>query len=218
MATTPFATFSQAQNFGSGVETLRSFTDPTAQLDLMIAATENIEDRCDRRLAPFTQLTESCRLQAVDQDELGSADMPMDLLAASGYSQALAFQSVNMVRDVFLTQYPPRREDLWEYNIDNILLIRAYGDTQIVPTTSIEGPWDTGHFRFQLGIFAPVGTECVVTYDGGYTVNIPYALQLACIYQAIKMAVIGAEPESRKELSLSELEGEILKLIAPYIR
>lgn len=218
MATTPFATFAQAEAFQSGSEVFRSITDPTAQTDLMITATEQIEDRCDRRLSPFT-VTESHRATGVDQDILGSADMPLGLTGALGYSQALAFSSVNMVRDVFLDEYAPRRSDLWTYTVGQIELLRAYGDTQIVDVGEIEGPEpDSGHLRFHLGVFCPVGSWIRVTYSGGYTATTPWALQQACIYQAMKLAIIGAEPEARKELSTAELDAEVLTLIAPYIR
>jgi hypothetical protein len=217
MATTPFATFDQAVAWQAGAELLAKY-DEASGLDLMISATEEIEDRCDRRLAPFT-VTESHRATGVDQDILGSADMPLDITGALGYSQALAFASVNMVRDVMLEEYAPRRQDLWSYTVTQIELLRAYGDTQIVPATEIEGPEpDTGHFRFHLGVFCPVGTFIRVTYQGGYTAGIPTALNKACIYQAFKLAIVGAEPEARKELSLAELDAMILGQIAPYIR
>lgn len=220
MATTitPLASFDEALEFGSGGSVFRDFT-PDAGARLMARATRAVENRCTRRMAPFAGLTESQRAQDVDQDILGAADMPLDLTGALGYSQAIAFSSVSMVRDVYLDQYAPVDQDLWTYNVEQILLIRAYGDTQLVENTSIEGPeTDTGHFRFHLGIFCPVGTTIRVTYGGGYTVGIPEDLATACILQAMKLAVIGVEPETRKDMSTAELDAEILTLIAPWIR
>jgi hypothetical protein len=214
----PLATFADAVNFGSGALNLRDFTDPSAQTDLMWMATSQIEDRCGRRLAPFTGITESTRAEGVDIDVLGSADMPMNLPTALGFSQSIAFASTDLVRDYMLDQYAPVRSDLWEYSITSIDLLLAYGNTFQVVLGQIQGPQpDTGHIRFNLGTFCPVGTTIVTTYGGGYQTT-PYSLKLATILQAFKFAVIGAEPEQRKDMSTLELDAEILSLIAPYIR
>lgn len=214
----PFASFSDAIGFGSGQRMLRDIKDPAVQDRLMMAASKSIENQCQRRLMPFTGLVESVRAQDVDQDILGAADMPMDMAGALGYSQAVAFASVSMVRDIMLEQWAPVQQDNWAYNVDQIKLIRAFGDTQFVNVSQIEGPYpDTGRFRFHLGIFCPVGTTVQITYDGGYQ-ETPDDLWQACIYRAFKFAVVGAEPEKREALSTAELDAEVLTLIAPYIR
>lgn len=215
---TPLATFADALNFGAGGEIFRAFDDPQAQTDLMWAATQNIEDRCQRRLAPFTNVTESFRAEGVDIDVLGSANMPMYLPQALGYSQSLAFSNFNLVRDIWLEHHAPTRPDLWEYNIIQIALLLAYGGSPLVTTAAIQGPNpDTGWLRMNLGTFCPIGTMIQVTYGGGYN-PVPYPLKLATIFQAMKFAVVGASPEMRKDVNTVELDAEILSLIAPYIR
>lgn len=216
--TAPLADFADAQAWQAGTEILRGFTDPTAQTELMWAATMKIEDRCDRRLAPFTGLVESYRAEGVDQDVLGSADLPMNLQTALGWSQSIAFASTDLVRDFWLKEYAPVRAESWSYNITQIRLLLAYGDIMVVPQGNWQGPEnDSGWVRFTLGTFCPVGTMIEVTYDGGYS-QVPYGLKVATILEAFKTAVVSAEPEARKDLSLAELDAEILSYIAPYIR
>lgn len=215
----PLATYSQATSFLAGNQILRYITDPAAQTALMIQATRSIENQCERRLAPFTGLVESKRAIGVDTGILAGSDMPLDLTGALGRSQALAFNSTRMVRDIWLSEYAPILPDLWAYTVSEIKLVRAYGDTELVDPASIEGPYpDSGHFRFRLGTFVPEATTVAVTYAGGYSGGIPEDLQLACIYRAYKFAILGTEPEQRKDMSTAELDAEILTLIAPYIR
>ncbi len=212
------AQWSDTNDVGRANTVFRDYTDPNAQQALLLQATRAIENRCDRRLVPFTGLYESQRAMGIDQGILAGSDMPLDLSGALGRSQALAFASTRMVRDIWLRQYAPRFEEYWTYDVTQIQLVRAYGDTELVPPTSVEGPEpDSGHIRFRLGTFVPEGTTIRVTYDGGYD-PIPADLTLACCYQAAKYAVLGAEPETRKDMSLVELDAEILSLIAPYIR
>lgn len=215
---TPLAAFTDAQTWMAGAEILRNVTDPTAQTRLMAQATRSIENQCERRLAPFTGVTESQRAIGVDQGVLAGSDMPLDLTGALGRSQALAFSSTNMVRDIWLREYAPVLPDMWAYTVTQIQLVRAYGDTELVTPSSVEGPEpDSGHIRFRLGTFIPEATTVRVTYDGGYQ-QTPEDLQLACIYRAFKFAVVGSEPETRKDMSTAELDAEVLTLISPYIR
>lgn len=215
----PLASFQEALEFGAGKEILRDFTDPAAQTALMVRATRQIESRCQRRLAAFTGLFESHRAQGVDQDTLGQPDMPLDLASALGVSQAIAFASTSLVRDIWLDNYPPLYQDLWSYNVTAIQLALAYGDVMNVnPAQAVEGPEvDTGWIRLHLGTFCPVGTIIKVTYDGGYQ-TVPEDLNTACIYQAFKFAILGAEPEQRKDLSTADLDAEVFSLTVPYIK
>lgn len=213
----PLATFADAQKYGAGAEILRSFTDSQSQTDLMWEATGLIEDRCDRRLALCTSITENHRAEGVDQDVLGGADMPMNLITALGYSQSIAFANTNLVRDFWLDQYPPVRPDAWTYTITSIDIDLAYGDQLTVAQGGIQGPMPSGWVRLNLGTFCPVGSQIIVTYGCGYSI-VPYSLKMAAILQAFKLAVVGAEPEQRKEMSTAELDAEILSAIAPYIR
>lgn len=216
--TTTLVSFDTADQFASGPSIFRGFRDnPTAQDALMLRTTRTIENRCGRRLVSFTK-SESHRAEGVDQDGFGNADMPMNLQTALGWSQSVAFANTNLVRDVWLDECAPVFPDMWSYTLVQIELLLAYGDNMTVGAGSVQGPQpDSGWLRLNLGTFAPVGTTIVVTYSGGYD-PIPDDLQQAAIFQAMKFALLGAEPEQRKDLSTAELDAEILGLIAPYIR
>lgn len=218
---TTLAQWDDIMMIGRANAIFRGIDDPNTQNNLLLRATRAIENKCDRRLVPFTT-TERQRAIGVDQGILAGSDMPLDLSGALGRSQALAFSSTAMVRDIWLEQWAPKFPDYWAYtNWDSsatIQLVRAYGDTELVPPSSIEGPEPSdGHIRFRLGTFIPVGTTVRITYSGGYQ-TIPEDLVLACGFQCAKFALLGAEPETRKDMSLNELDAELLGLIAPFIR
>lgn len=220
MAYTPLASVADFEAFGSFTELVQNSQvwTPGTLASLMVRASRRIESKCNRRLSPFT-ITESHRAEGIDPDGVAPSDIPLDLEAALGRSKALAFGALNMVRDFWLDQYAPVWQDLWTYGVANIQLARAYGDIENVPPSQIEGPEpDTGHFRLRLGTFCPIGTTVRITYSGGYTVEVPEELNTACVLQAAKLVLVGAEPELREGLSLASLDEEILDNIAPYIR
>ena len=99
-------------------------------------------------------------------------------------------------------------------------ILRTFGDSQTFgPSdfTTWQGPEiDTGHVKMPIGIYCPVGSTIRVVYGGGYT-PVPEDLNLACILQAIKFALIGAEPEHRKTMTTNDLDGELLELLAPFM-
>lgn len=184
---------------------------------LMIRATRSIEARCNRRLAPFTA-TESHVASGIDAAGQAGAGWPLDLTASLGRSRGAAFGSQTSVRDVWLNEYAPRFSDLWVYSNVSVVLARAVGGTQAVGGATLEGPEpDTGHLRFQLGTWAPVGTTVRVAYSGGYQTT-PASLVEAAIFQATKHVILATEPQTRQSMSLSELEAEISRLLAPFNR
>lgn len=227
MAYTPLASVADLQGFGSFAELVQNsqvWTGP-ALASLMVRASRMIETRCNRRLAPFgtpatgSPYMESHRAYGIDSDGVAPSDMPLDMIAALGRSKALAYGALNMVRDFWLDQYAPQWPDLWTYTMDHVQLVRAYGDSEIVPAANLEGPEpDTGHFRLRLGTFCPIGTTVRVYYSGGYTGGVPDDLNTACIFQAAKLLLVGAEPELPSGMSTGEIDAEITGLLLDYVR
>lgn len=206
--------------FGSNAELVQNTTiwTPDAIASLIARATRGIESKCDRRLAAFSNLTESARATGIDMDGSAMADIPVDMQASLGMSQAKAFGNSRLVRDFWLDQFAPHYPDLWSYNLTAVQVIIPYGGTQNLPIGTIEGPEaDSGHLRFQLGTFCPLGSTVRFTYSGGYTIP-PEDLQLACIFQATKYLLLGAEPEMRAGMNTADLDTEIASLLVPYLR
>ena len=213
----PLAQPSDFEDYGSLGEVFRNNPNPDPT-NLLMRATRSIESRCDRRLAPFTGLVESSRAEGIDPALGPGGDWPLDLPGALGRSKANAFGASSLVRDLWLSQYAPVFPDLWQTTVTGIALIRAYGDTEQVPPTAVEGPQpDTGHVRLRLGTFCPPGTTIVITYTGGYN-PVPDDLVQACLLQAVKLALIGAEPQTRQGISHQDLDLEIAALLDPYMR
>lgn len=217
MTYTPLASASDIQSY-PGLAVVTRTWSAAQQATLMTAASRAIESRCERRLAPFSGVTESSKAVGIDVQGVVGDDFPLDLVGALGRSRQMAFGALRMVRDMWLKEYAPIYQDQWSYSLGGILLERAYGDTEAVDVGSLEGPeLDTGHIRFRLGTFIPEGTNIRVTYGGGYS-PVPYDLNLACVLQATKLAILTASPEVREGMSTVELDAEILGLIAPFIR
>lgn len=217
MTVTPLASADDFQNFASTQELIQNATRwSPSQLDkLMLRASRRLETLCDRRLVPFT-ITETTRAEGVALDSSPNDDVPMDLRSALGRAQSLAFGATYLVRDFWLSQYAPAYPDLWSYSVEQIQLVTEYGATEVIPASQIEGPEnDTGHLRFLLGTFCPPGTTVRFTYSGGYTTP-PDDLNMACIFQAMKLILVGNEPYGRE--SSANLDNEILMHISEYIR
>lgn len=203
--------------YGSLTEVFRNNPDPDPT-PLLTRATRAIESRCDRRLAPFTGLVESSRAEGIDNEISTGASWPLDLPAALGRSKANSFGATSLVRDLWLREYAPQYADMWTATITSLQLIRAFGDIETVGPTAVEGPQpDTGHVRLRLGTFCPPGTTIVVTYSGGYD-PVPDDLVQACLLQATKATLLGAEPQTRTGMSYAELDAEIAALLDPYMR
>lgn len=220
MAIVPLVSAAQWQAFGSNTELVQNSTiwTPTALASLMNQATRAVESRCERRLSPFTGLVESSRADGVDIDGMAMDDVPLDLVGALGRSKSLAYGATSLVRDVWLREWAPVYPDLWSTTVTQIELVRAYGDSEIVIPSNVEGPEpDTGHMRFRLGTFVPPGTTIIVTYNGGYA-TVPDDLVLATIFQATKFVLLGAEPEMRAGMNTADLDAEMMMLLSSYMR
>lgn len=133
-------------------------------------ATRLCEDACDRRLAPFTNVTETQRADALDVEDALDAYVPLDPSSQLGFSRAMSLGSTLLVRHFWVREFPPRYPDLWQGSISSVLLRRSFSGDQVVDVSQIQYEPDTGHVRFQLGTFVPPGTTIVVTYSGGYQV------------------------------------------------
>lgn len=216
-AVTPLAQPSDATAFGSLPEVYRNNPDQTYTA-LLARATRAIESRCDRRLAPFTGLVETTRAEGVDPDSAAGSGWPLSLQGSLGLSKANALGATALCRDLWLREYAPIYPDMWAGSIQSITLTLAYGGTQTLPAGEMAGPDpDTGHVRLNLGTFCPPGTTIAVTYSGGYD-PVPDDLVQACLLQAMKLALIGAEPQTRSGLSYAELDAELVGLLDPYMR
>lgn len=189
---------------------------PAALTNLMVRATRKCESAVKRRLAPFTNLTETHRAEGIDPDEYtDSANLPMDIQGTLGRSYAQALGASTLVRHCWLDQYAPLYPELWAYSNVQVTILRSYGGSQLLNTaTQITGPEiDSGHMWFQLGMFVPVGSMIRVVYSGGYT-TVPADLVDACKLMAASMAVRELDPQDnshdpallRKE-ALEALEG-----------
>jgi hypothetical protein len=225
--TAPLATVTDFLNFGSNEELIQNTTRWNASrlTSLMLRATNSIESRCQSLLAPFTGHVESNFAYGVGADEYGfQGDVPLDLYSALGVSQMNAFGVSDQVRRFWLDQVPPRNSEMWAYNVQSVTLLRTWGDIQTFgPEVFGQQLWqgpevDTGEIRMAIGTLCPQGTTIRTVYDGGYNVSIPDDLNLACVLQAVKFVLIGAEPELRSGMSDANLDEELTMLLAPYTR
>lgn len=222
---TPLATWQDFESFGSNAELVQNeeIWTQVAKTRLMVRATRRIESRCQRRLAPFTAKVESQRAYGISPDEYGEqGDMPMDLSGALGWSQAAALGVSSMVREFWLEEYAPMYPELWTYDLVSIEILRTFGDTsdfQASDFAALQGPeLDTGHCRVQIGTYCPVGSTIRITYGGGYTAEIPDDLNMACVLQATKLILVGAEPELRKGMDAEQLDEELADHLVPYAK
>jgi hypothetical protein len=192
--------------------------------ETLAEATGNLEERVDRRLAPFSGYTWSDRLYGIDlADPGGNAGGPLPWAGSLGLSFANALGSgSDLVRQFHLDQTAPVSPELWTYNIESITLSLSIGSTQTVDPGvpgALEGPYpDTGLCRMRLGTFAPEGTTIQVVYGGGYTLGVPPSLQRACRMQAAIFSVLDFEPQLRQGMDLTEMNEAILQLIAPWVK
>lgn len=189
-----------------------------AQLNtLMIRATRMCESVCDRRLAPFTNLTESQRADALDVEDALDAYVPLDPTSQLGFSRALSLGSTLLVRHFWVKHNPPIYPDLWTGSISSITLYRSFSGVQIVAINQIQFEPDTGHVRFQLGTFVPPGTTIVTVYSGGYS-TVPADLVQACKVMAASIAVRELDPiqAGNHDPDLLRMDAEMM--LDPYMR
>lgn len=198
---TPLATFAQLSE-GPFADLVDGYDSSTAQTDLMIEATRRCEDEADRRLAPFTGLTESHRAGGIDPDEYADASgVPMSIQGTIGQSYAAALGAdSSLVRHCWLAQYAPRYADMWTYSNVSVQVSLSIGAGQV--PTLITGPEpDSGHVWFQLGSFVPIGSLIRFVYSGGYQ-TIPASLVRACKLMAASLAARELDPvqmDARKD-------------------
>jgi hypothetical protein len=190
----------------------------TALSDLMIEATRACESEVGHRLAPFTGITESHRLEGMDPDEYtDSANLPMDLQGTLGRSYAYALGASTLVRHAWLNEKPVRYQEMWTYSISQLKLVRSYGGSELLTPSQYTGPdIDTGHIWLNLGIFAPIGSYAYPVYSGGYTVAIPGDLVRACRYMAAWMAIRDLNPNTTDH-DPEALHTDALMLLSNYM-
>ncbi|WP_055588641.1 hypothetical protein [Peterkaempfera griseoplana] len=215
---TPLASAADMQA-GQYADLVRTYS-PEALDTLMIEATRDCEDACDRRLAPFTGLPESHRAQGVDPDELpGDAGIPVSIQATISQSYADAMGGAGgMVRHVWLNQYATRYPDMWAYANLQVSLILTQGGVQSVGPAQVVGAEpDSGHVWFQLGTYLPPGSLIRVTYDGGYQ-TVPASLGRACKLMAASIAATELNPMGEGDHDPAKLRKQALDALANYQR
>lgn len=187
--------------------------------DLLVEATRLCETETNRRLAPFTGLTESHRAEGMDPDEYtDSSNLPMDLQGTLGRSYAYALGASTLVRHAWLNQAPPHFPELWTYTVTQFKIVRSYGGSEILSPSQYNGPDpDSGHLWLNLGIFAPIGSYFYVTYGGGYTVATPGDLVRACRFMAAWLAVCDLNP-NQTDHDPEQLHTSALMILSNYER
>lgn len=211
----PLATVDDIQE-GPFADLVAGYT-PTALNNLMIRATRMCESLCDRRLAPFTNLTETMRADALDVEDALDAYVPLDPTSQLGFSRALSLGSTLLVRHFWVRNNPPQYPEFWTGSITSISLRRSFSGTQFVDTSQIQYEADTGHVRFQLGTFVPPGTTIVTVYSGGYS-TVPADLVQACKTMAAAVAVRELDPMQNSNHDPDLLRTDAAMYLEPYMR
>lgn len=208
-----------AAQFNEGAFTdLAKGYSPTALNDILIEATRMCEAEANRRLAPFT-LTETHRASGIDPDEYADgANLPMPIQGAIGWDYANALGASRLVRHCWLDHYPAHWPDMWTYSAVTVTTILSYGATQqnLSQSQILDGPDNTGHLWFILGLFLPVGSRIRVTYSGGYQ-TVPADLVRACKFMAAYLIVRELNPADATH-DPDQLHVDALLRLAPYER
>jgi hypothetical protein len=224
MSILPLATADQFKAFGSAKELIQKADRwPDSSIaTLMVDATTMLQSRCQTRLSPFTSKVETHQAIGISPDEYGQqGDIPMDLTGALGWSQAAALGVNSMVREFWLDDAAPMYPEWWSYNLESVKILRTFGDSQLISSPADFANWqgpdvDTGHVKMPIGTYCPIGSMIVVTYGGGYN-PIPGDLKMACIFQGMKLVMLGMEPAARKGvLSMDEIDAEIAVILGAY--
>jgi len=213
---TPLATVA---NFSEGpfANLISGFTGQ-APANLMLQATRACESACDRRLAPFTNIIETQRADAMDIEDAMDAYVPLDPTSQLGFSRAQSLGSTLLTRHFWVREFPARYPELWTGSVSTITLYRSYSGAQTVTVSGVQYEPDTGHVRFQLGTFVPPGTTIQVVYSGGYA-TVPADLVQACQFMAASMAVKQLDPvDGRSGHDPDALRADALEMLAPYTR
>jgi hypothetical protein len=195
-ADSPVPLCSSAQFKEAAFADLASALSDGALADFLIEGTRLCEEACDRRLAPFT-MTETHMALGINPDEYAeSANFPMDIQGTLGMSYASALGGTSLVSHVWLNEAPVRYPEMWAYSGVTVTVTRSYGGSQILgPGQILSGPDDTGHIRFTLGTFVPVGSGIQVAYSGGYVNSIPASLVRANKYMTASIICRELNPD-----------------------
>ena len=192
---TPLITYGQFTESAYG--DLVSEWDTPAVNDILLEATRLIEEEAGgRRLAPFT-VTETHRAQAVDPDQYGDAgNLPMPIQGTLGVSYAQSLGDNPLVRECWLDEFPVRYQDMWTYSDVAVTTILTYGGQpqNLTQSQILDGPDNTGHLWFTLGLYLPIGSRIRVTYSGGYSTT-PASLVRACKFMAAYLVVRELDPK-----------------------
>jgi hypothetical protein len=189
----PLASSADMQD-GQFADLVRDYSAPALD-QLMVDATRMCEGIAGRRLAPFTGVPETHRATGIDPDEYTDAQsVPLDIAGSLGRSYANALGSGDQVRHCWLNEFAPRYPEMWTYANLQVTLLRSYGGSQTVGSTSLIGAEpDSGHIWFTLGTFLPLGSLIRIVYDGGYT-TVPADLARAGKLQAAVLALGEIDP------------------------
>lgn len=184
---------------------------------LMQRATRMCESLCDRRLAPFQNIVETSRAQALDVEDALDAYVPLDPTSQLGFSRALSLGSTLLVRHFWVRHNPPLYPEMWAGSLASITLYRSFSGVQIVNISQTQYESDTGHVRFQLGTFVPPGTTIQVVYSGGYT-TVPADLVQACKTMAASIVVRELDPVQAGAHDPDLLRMDAEQMLDPYMR
>lgn len=188
----------------------------------LVDATREIEDRTSRRLAPFKGHLDELAMTGVNPNEYGGSDgnMPMSLQGSLGQSYANSLGVNGLIRRFWLNEYAPRYPEMWEYEITEMLVQTTYGSWQNILSQGglIDLEKTNGFAWLQIGFFAPEESRIRIVYNGGYVNDIPGSLQRACLLQAVQFLILESEPQQRNNMSIDELERQITKLVAPWVK
>lgn len=183
----------------------------------LVEATRLCEDVCDRRLAPFTNITETQRADMLDVEDALDAYVPLDPTSQLGFSRAMSLGSTLLVRHFWVRERPPRYPEMWGGSISSIYLLRSFSGVQVVDAGQVQYEPDTGHVRFQLGTFVPPGTTIRYVYSGGYTLVVPASLVSACESMTAWLIVRQLDPQST-EHDPAQLRADALLALEGYMR
>ena len=185
-------------------------------------ATREIEDRTSRRLAPFVGHLDELGMTGINPNELGGGNnMPTSLQGSLGMSYASSLGINSLIRRFWLNEYAPRYPEMWEYQVTEMKVLTTYGNWQDVSVQSgnvIDIEKTNGFVWLEIGLFAPEESRIRIVYSGGYVNDIPGSLQRACLLQAVQFIILESEPQQRANMSIDELERQITKLVAPWVK
>lgn len=216
---TPLINWAQLTQ-GAFADLVRGYTSPSAQAELLLEATREVEGMCDRRLTPFTISGESHRAEGIDPDEMsGDASVPMDIRSTISMSYATALGGTsNLARQVWLNEYAPRFPEFWAYSDFSVAVVRSYSGSQS-NVAILDGPAvDSGRVWFLLGSFIPVGSQLYVTYSGGYQ-TVPADLARVCKLAAAALVAEELDPYGESYGHHPEdLRARAMERALPYVR